>query len=267
MSYVEPENGDAEPAPSAQHEDPLVSSRKPFAAAGSSQMTPAVPSHEKDGTDSAAGTTSGRRTVHSTPFRLPFLSHNEIETGGNVDAALRRKEVSFKLAMSLKGRPALSELMELQIWQPKAKLYTVDFTRAEQEDDRNGIVIAGSSMQQVVVYQLLVTCSDRYPEPIEVPSSIPGEPPTYRYDSHPDKWLLRKRYSDFDELHKSVKAHVGSKVSNLLPLPQKQFINVGGMGSGSAAFIEKRKQRLQEYVDCVLRVVSSSVEVLNLQFC
>jgi hypothetical protein len=265
MSYVEAESVEVNSAPSGQLDDPSAS-RKPFTAdRPAASQIPVVPTHEKD-SDSAAGPGHSRKAVHSTPFRLPFLSHSEVETGGSVDEALRRREVSFKLAMSLKGRPSLSELMEVKIWQPKAKLYTVDFTRAEQEDDRNGLVIAGSSMQQVVVYQLLVTCCDRYPEPIEVPSSIPGEPPSYRYDSHPDKWLLRKRYSDFDELHKILKAQVGSKISNSLPLPQKQFINVAGMGSGSAAFIEKRKQRLQEYVDCILRVVSSSVEVSNM-FC
>ena len=62
-------------------------------------------------------------------------------------------------------------------------------------------------------------------------------------------------------VNKQLKSYVSSRVMLRLPLPQKQYINVGGMGSGNSSFVEKRRQRLQDYIDCVLKYLSSCDEV------
>jgi hypothetical protein len=185
---------------------------------------------------------------------------------------LRRQEVVFRLEMLLSGRPSLQNLIDLKIWRPVSKSFTVSVVRAEMEDDPTGLTIAGSSMQQVVVYSIAVVCRDTYPE--QAGDQAPGdgeaagagaeagvEQKRINSSEEATSWVIWKRYSDFDDLNKQLKLFVSSRVMLHLPLPQKQYINVGGMGSGSAAFVEKRRQRLQDYMDCVLKYLSGCDEV------
>lgn len=187
----------------------------------------------------------------STPDRSKYIADKSI--GGMIPMKaltqdeIRHQELQFKLEMLISGRPSLENLIELKIWMPVGKTFEVTVSRAELEDDPTGLTIGGSSMQQVVVYYLAVVCRNTYPSE-ECPSTAPA-------------WVIRKRYSDFDELNKQLKLHVSNRVMLHLPLPQKQYINVGGLGSGSSSFVEKRRQRLQDYMDCVLRYLSSCDEV------
>lgn len=215
---------------------------------------PGSPLHTKltisgEGSDSAAsdddyvGTFQSTETSRgiTTPERPTVLNSVRALTQVN----FRRLELEFKLEMLISGRPSLQNLIELKIWMPTSKTFEVTVSRAEVEDDPTGLTIAGSSMQQVVVYSLTVVSRDTY-------AGTGDETET---------WVIRKRYSDFDDLNKQFKLYVSNRVMLHLPLPQKQYINVGGMGSGSASFVEKRRQRLQDYMDCVLRFLSSCDEV------
>ena len=77
---------------------------------------------------------------------------------------IRSQEVIFRLEMLLSGRPTLQALEELGIWKPVSKSVDVQISKAELEDDPTAITIAGSSMKQIVVYSLTVTCKNTYVE-------------------------------------------------------------------------------------------------------
>jgi hypothetical protein len=158
----------------------------------------------------------------------------------------RRRESSFKLEMLLNGRPTLSTLMNANIWEPAAYKLTADMKRIELDEDKGKLNITISGGPQVVIYQLWVSSDRLYPDPTDLTADGKIR------DIETTTWIVRKRYSDFSDLHKQLKTNVGLKVLNYLQLPQKQFINVGNMGGSNFQFVEKRRQGLQEYLDNLL---------------
>ena len=73
-----------------------------------------------------------------------------------------------------------------------------------------------------------------------------------------ESWLVERRYSDFEELAKVLKSSAGSVMSSRhISLPPKHNIS----GQWSSSFMEKRKQKLQGYMDDVLTTFAVSEEI------
>lgn len=169
-------------------------------------------------------------------------------------SAIRRKESAFKLEMLLNGRTPLSTLASANIWEPAGYRLSVDIKRIEVDEDKSKLIPI-SAGPQVVIYQLCVNSDRLYPDPTDLTDDGKVK------DTDTVTWIVRKRYSDFDDLHKQLKSGVGSKLMNGFQLPQKQFINVGNMGGSNFQFVEKRRQGLQDYLDNVLQQLPYCKEV------
>lgn len=64
-------------------------------------------------------------------------------------------------------------------------------------------------------------------------------------------WLLERRYSEFDALHRALKRQ-NITYSSVIKLPPKRYINIPGHHSMDSAFVARRRERLQAYIDVVL---------------
>jgi len=83
---------------------------------------------------------------------------------------------------------------------------------------------------------------------------------TRRIDNRPSRWIIFRRYSEFYDLHRALKAKFGYSFDDV-ELPKK-----GGLfGSQSVSFINQRKIELEAYMNKVLEhpIVCDSEDVLT----
>lgn len=73
-----------------------------------------------------------------------------------------------------------------------------------------------------------------------------------------DIWVMKRRFSDFEDLHKHMKEQVSSYVYHLFHMPQKHNMSV----VNTSHFLGKRTHGLQEYLRDMLSVLGVSSEVL-----
>ena len=73
-----------------------------------------------------------------------------------------------------------------------------------------------------------------------------------------DSWEIERRYSDFEELFKVLKAHANPVLqSHRISLPPKLNIS----GTWTSQFMEKRKDKLQKFMNNILTHIGMCEEV------
>jgi hypothetical protein len=134
--------------------------------------------------------------------------------------------------------------------------------------------LASSSGQQVVVYYIDVyrrrpdiSCpvhlepgheEERSKRSSVSPVSTPsGRVRVYPHKCTCRKWTIKRRYTDFDELHKHLKSQIGHDIFNAFKLPQKAYVQV----VQSSFFYAKRLMGLREYLRSLLTGLPDMTEV------
>jgi hypothetical protein len=172
----------------------------------------------------------------------------------------RRAEITFKLSILLRDRPSQTFLESRKILLPRGY-----FARAIIRVEIVGIekiIISGG--QNRMIYTISVfqsftkTCPHHDLHLLEQKEGEPFVPNATENSCTCRYWQIKRRYTDFEELHKHLKHHIGTHAYLTLKLPEKKFINV----VQSTHFLGKRMKGLQKYLHDVLVFIPSSLEVI-----
>lgn len=199
--------------------------------------------------------------------------HRKIGEGALFGSELQRKaEVAFTLRILLRDRPPLEFLESRKIIKRRQgessrfSSFNIEILKYEK--------LASSSGQQVVVYYIDVyrrrpdiSCpvhlepgheEERAKRASVSPVSTPsGRVRVYPHKCTCRKWTIKRRYTDFDELHKHLKSQIGHDIFNAFKLPQKAYVQV----VQSSFFYAKRLMGLREYLRSLLTGLPDMTEV------
>mmetsp|Transcript_7629 Transcript_7629/g.12846 ORF Transcript_7629/g.12846 Transcript_7629/m.12846 type:complete len:1540 (+) Transcript_7629:186-4805(+) len=217
-----------------------------------------------------------RHLTFSTNMDIIQVSNIKIDTaqekwrrkigeGALFGSELQRKaEVAFVLRILLRDRPPLEILESRRIMKPRQgessrfSSFNIEILKYEK-------LVSSSSGQQVVVYYIdvyrkrpNVSCpvhldpghDDRASRSSASPlaAAASGRVRVYSHKCTCRKWTIKRRYTDFDELHKHLKGQLSSEKFNEFKLPQKAYVQV----VQSSFFYAKRLMGLREYLRSLL---------------
>jgi hypothetical protein len=197
--------------------------------------------------------------------------YRKIGEGALCGSELQRKaEIAFILRILLRDRPPLEFLESRNILKQQKVAVLSHYSSYNIEILKYEKLSIPSSTQQVVVYYIDVyqRCPSR-PCPVhlspgqekesenEKAKGNTGRVRVYPHKCTCKKWTIRRRYTDFDELHKHLKNHIDSDFFSAFKLPQKAYVQV----VQSSFFYAKRLMGLREYLRSLLTGLPDMAEV------
>lgn len=184
----------------------------------------------------------------------------------SANATTNKAEMMFKLAFLLRDRPNFEFLSSRGI----CKSEYINYTNEKYVYDVRTIKCEPSAADRSVqIYHFLVQLVKYSAASLTVVVNNNAKHEIVSFDAHDTKakypltsvvccqWLIKRRYSDFDDLHKSIRLQVSSLISHKMHLPQKNYVQV----IRNTEFFLKRMAGLHRYVSEVFNALPECAEV------
>lgn len=189
-------------------------------------------------------------------------------------AYAKKAEKMFQVSSLLRDRPSISVLCDRGIWKAAPMKLTATITVVEKRETyvKTTMKSITGGTQSVLIYRINVQleCNQDLasisPLDNEIktvasskpPSSINGTSAT-EVANMVHSWEVIRRYSDFEDLHKALKLSAQSVLTaKNYHLPPKHNLS----GAFSKQFMEKRKHKLQCYMNGVIECLPSCDEMV-----